>query len=81
MKKRLIKKGQDLTSGRIIYLMHGFDFFDEKPFKDMDEARECWEQHKDYLMTLQDGPSTFESCPPGGLPWAYYQFEGEPCKT
>ena len=54
-RNRVAGAGGELTGPALEDLLHGYSFFDE-PFKNDRERRECWEKHRNFIMSLQDKP-------------------------
>ncbi|MGA2462772.1 MAG: hypothetical protein ABSH06_00270 [Thermodesulfobacteriota bacterium] len=52
---RINGAGGELTGPALEDLLHGYSFFDE-PFKNDRERRECWEKHRNFIMSLQGKP-------------------------
>jgi hypothetical protein len=62
----------EMTSERWNFLIHGHDFFDDKPFTDTEEARICWETHRDEILATPDC-----RIPPGCRPWGFWKFDAK----
>jgi hypothetical protein len=63
---------------KAIYLCRGYGWFNAQPFSDEVELRECWEQHRDLILTFRD--TRDEKMPgadfnSGTRPWAWWVLD------
>jgi hypothetical protein len=81
-KKQRIEKqrlsSNELTPAQLDYLTRGRSYFDNWPFKSEEDARRCWFENRDFILSLRDVPhqelngAYFDS---GTRPWAFWFFE------
>jgi hypothetical protein len=73
-----LRRPADMDHNKMTYLSRGFAFFLREPFKDEDEMRECWNTHREMMLSFRDSiddrrpASDYAS---GTRPWAWWVFE------